>query len=302
MTYKIGSISILLLVGLISWVYAQDDLLAELNSSEQSKKSEKIIATFKTSRIVNGHSIETVARKSMDFRITHHFGDVAGDAGGVHTLYGFDNASDIRIAFEFGLTDRLTLGVGRSKQSEMLDAYLKYKLLQQTTDDKMPVSVTLFTNGAIVSQKATGTEYDNFAHRTSYTYQALIARKFNSNVSLQLMPTLLHRNYIFNSKDENDLFSLGIGGRVKLTRSLALLADYFYSFSRFRQDNASTYYNPLGIGVEIETGGHVFHMFFTNNGSILENSFLANTTSSWGKGEYKFGFNISRTFGIGKRK
>ena len=302
MTYKIGSISILLLVGLISWVYAQDDLLAELNSSEQSKKSEKVIATFKTSRIVNGHSIETVSSKSMDFRITHHFGDVAGDAGGVHTLYGFDNASDIRIAFEFGLTDRLTLGVGRSKQSEMLDAYLKYKLLQQTTDDKMPVSVTLFTNGAIVSQKATGTEYDNFAHRTSYTYQALIARKFNSNVSLQLMPTLLHRNYIFNSKDENDLFSLGIGGRVKLTRSLALLADYFYSFSRFRKDNASTYYNPLGIGVEIETGGHVFHMFFTNNGSILENSFLANTTSSWGKGEYKFGFNISRTFGIGKRK
>ena len=144
MTYKIGSISILLLVGLISWVYAQDDLLAELNSSEQSKKSEKIIATFKTSRIVNGHSIETVASKSMDFRITHHFGDVAGDAGGVHTLYGFDNASDIRIAFEFGLTDRLTLGVGRSKQSEMLDAYLKYRLLQQTTDDKMPISVTLF--------------------------------------------------------------------------------------------------------------------------------------------------------------
>ena len=302
MTYKIGSISILLLVCSISWVFAQDDLLAELNSSEEPKKSEKVIATFKTSRIVNGHSIETVPSKSMDFRITHHFGDVSGDAGGIHTLYGFDDASDIRLAFEFGLTDRLTLGVGRSKISETLDAYLKYRLLQQTTDDRIPVSVTLFTNGAIVSQKATGIEYDNFAHRTSYTYQALIARKFNSNLSLQLMPTLLHRNYIFNSKDENDLYSLGIGGRIKLTKSFALLADYFYSFSTFRKDNNQTYFNPLGIGVEIETGGHVFHMFFTNNGAILENSFLANTTSSWGKGEYKFGFNISRTFGIGKRR
>lgn len=304
MTYKIGSISIsiLLLLCSITFAFSQDDLLAELNNSEESKKSEKVVATFKTSRIVNGHSIETVQRKSMDFRITHHFGDVAGDAGGIHTLYGFDNASDIRIAFEFGLTDRLTLGVGRSKQSEMLDAYLKYRLLQQTTDDKMPISVTLFTNGAIVSQKATGTEYDNFAHRTSYTYQALIARKFSSKLSLQLMPTLLHRNYLFNSKDENDLYSLGIGGRVKLTRSFALLVDYFYNFSTFRRDNDQTYFNPLGVGVEIETGGHVFHMFFTNNGPILENSFLANTTSSWRKGEYKFGFNISRTFGIGKRR
>ncbi len=300
MTDKIVPISFLFLFCSITSALAQDDLLAELNNSEASKKSEKVFATFKTSRIVSGHSIETVANKSMDFRITHHFGDVAGDAGGIHTLYGFDNASDIRIAFEFGLTDRLTLGVGRSKTSEMLDGYLKYRLLQQTTDDKMPVSVTLFTNGAIISQKSTGSEYDNFAHRTSYVYQALIARKFNNKLSIQLMPTLLHRNYVFNSKDENDLYSLGIGGRIKLTRSFALLADYFYNFSTFRKDNSQTYFNPLGVGIEIETGGHVFHMFFTNNGSILENSFLANTTSSWGKGEYKFGFNISRTFGIGK--
>ena len=279
--------------------HAQEGLLALLDSAED-KKPEKVFATFKTSRIVNGHSIETVGEKSMDFRITHHFGDVSGQGGGGHTLYGFDQASDIRLAFEFGLSNRLTAGVGRSKINEMVDGYLKYRLLQQTTYNKMPVSVTVFTNVAVTAQKNISNAYDNFAHRMSYTYQALIARKFSRKLSLQIMPTLLHRNYIFNAKDENDLYSLGIGGRIKLTRSLALLADYFHTFSSFRKENNQTYFAPLGIGVEIETGGHVFHLFFTNNAAILENSFIANTTSAWRKGEFKFGFNISRTFSVGK--
>lgn len=280
---------------------AQDDLLALLDSTE-SKTSSKVFATFKTTRIVNGHSIETVKRNSMDFRITHHFGDVAGQSGGIHTLYGFDQASDIRLAFEFGLSDRFTLGVGRSKIGEMLDGYLKYRLFQQTTDNKMPFSVTLFTNGAVTPQKQVKSEYGVFAHRVSYAYQALIARKINSKLSLQIMPTLVHRNYVFNSRDENDLFSLGVGGRIKLTKRFALLADYFYTFSNYRKDNSQRYAAPLGLGVEIETGGHVFHMFFTNNAAVLENSFIANTTSSWEKGEFKFGFNISRTFNIGKAR
>ena len=238
----------------------------------------------------------------MDFRITHHFGDVSGQGGGAHTLYGFDQASDIRLAFEYGINDRLTTGVGRSKIGEMVDGYLKYRLLQQTTDDKMPVSVTLFTNMAITPQKKIGNEYDIFAHRLSYTYQALIARKISSKLSLQITPTFSHRNYLFNARDENDLFSLAVGGRMKLTRSFALLADYFYTFSNFRSTNKQTYFLPLGVGVEIETGGHVFHLFFTNNAAILENSFLPNTTSSWRKGEFKFGFNISRTFGLGRTR
>lgn len=301
MNKKYNFLTLLFLFSALSLAEAQEDLLAQLESAEP-KISEKVFATFKTTRIVNGHSIETVKKNSLDFRITHHFGDVSGQGGGIHTLYGFDQASDIRIAFEYGISDRLTAGVGRSKIGEMLDGYLKYRLLQQTSDNKMPVSVTLFTNAAITPQKKIGNEYDVFAHRISYAYQALIARKISSKLSLQIAPTFIHRNYLFNPKDESDLVSVGVGGRIRLTRSLALLADYFYTFSTFRNINKQTYFLPLGLGVEIETGGHVFHMFFTNNAAILENSFIANTTSSWTQGEFKFGFNISRTFSLGSTR
>ena len=301
MKRKFTFVSLLFLVLFVFVSKAQENLMAMLDSAE-TESSNKVFATFKTSRIVNSHSIETVKKNSLDFRITHHFGDISGQGGGVHTFFGFDQASDIRFAFEFGLSDRLTIAVGRSKIGEMLDGYLKYRLLQQTTDNKMPVAITIFTNAVITPQKNINKEYDVFAHRISYTYQALIARKLNSKLSVQLMPTLVHRNYIFNPKDENDLHSLGVGARMKLTRSFAILADYFYSFSSFRTDNDETYFAPLGIGVEIETGGHVFHMFFTNNAAIVENSFIANTTSSWKKGEFKFGFTISRTFEMGKAR
>lgn len=279
---------------------AQDDLLDLLDSTNVDTQSRQVFATFKTTRIVNGHSIETVKRKSLDFRVTHHFGDVSGENGGVHTLYGLDQAADIRIAFEWGINDRLTLGAGRSKIGELLDGYAKYRLLGQTTDNKIPVSTTLLINAGFSPQKNLNGEYNNAAHRLSYTYQLLIARKFTPGFSLQLMPTVLHRNYLFNPEDQHDLFSLGIGGRLKLSKRVALLADYFHTFSQFRQQNSSLYSAPLGFGIEIETGGHVFHMFFTNNAGIVENAFIPNTTSSWTEGEFKFGFNISRTFSLGK--
>jgi hypothetical protein len=279
---------LLLLTCLFSYtVIAQDDLL------DEAPKDEKIIATFKTTRIVNAHSIETVKKKSLDFRITHHFGDIGGDNGGGHSLYGLDNAADIRFGFEYGVTDRFTIGFGRSKIGELLDGYLKFRLLEQTTK-RVPLSITLFTNTGFTPAKNVNKIYDQVANRFSYTFQALIARKFSRKLSLQVMPTLLHRNLVFNTKDQNDLFSVGLGGRFKITKRFAVLADYFYTFSDFR--NNDIYSAPLGVGIEIETGGHVFHIFCTNNGGIVENNFLPNTTSSWQKGEFKLGFNISRVF------
>lgn len=266
----------------------------------QDTEPVKVIATFKATRIVNAQSIETVKKGILDFRITHHFGDVAGDAGGVHTLYGFDNAADIRFGFEYGISDRLTAGFGRSKIAENLDFFLKYKLLQQTTDNKMPVSVTLFANTAITPQ-VNDVAYDEFVNRFSYVYQMLIAHKFSERLSLQLMPLLLHRNYIANPADNNDVFSLGVGGRFKITKRFAILADYYHTFSNYLT-TANSFYAPLGIGVEIETGGHVFQMFLTNNSGIIENTYIANTRSSWSKGEFRLGFTISRDFAIGKKK
>lgn len=272
---------------------AQEDLEALL---DEPVKEANVMATFKTTRIVNAHSIETVKKRTLDFRVTHHFGDMGGDNGGVHSLYGLDNAADIRIAFEYGITNRLTAGLGRSKIGELLDGYLKFRLLQQTTNSSVPLSITLLANAGFTPVKNTNNRYDKFANRFSYTYQMLLARKFSKRLSLQLIPSLVHRNVIFNLEDKNDLFSLGVGGRFKMTKRFALLADYFYTFSDYRQNNSDVYSAPLGVGIEIETGGHVFHIFFTNNAGIVENNFIPNTTSSWEKGEFKLGFNISRVF------
>ena len=282
------------------YTFAQDDLLASLDDSSNTK-SERVVSTFKTTRIVNAHSVETVKAHHLDFRVTHHFGNIGGTTGGVHTMYGLDNAADIRIAFEYGVSERFTIGAGRSKIAELVDGYLKYRLLYQTQDNKVPISLTLLANGAFTSAKANGGPNENFANRLSYVYEVLFARRINSRLSIQLMPAFLHRNYVYDAKDENDLFVVGGGFRLKLTKRFALLADYYQIFSKFRQDNSELYFPPLGLGVEIETGGHVFHLMFTNNPAIVENSYLANSTDSWGKEQIKFGFNISRTFGIGKK-
>lgn len=279
-----------------SLLLAQTDLDSFL---VEDPKPAKVIATFKATRIVNAQSIETVRKGILDFRITHHFGDVGGSGGGVHTLYGFDNAADIRFGFEYGVTDRLTAGFGRSKIAENLDFFIKYRLLQQTQDNKMPVSVTVFANMALTPQ-VNDIAYDKFENRLSYVYEALIARKFNERLSLQLMPLFLHRNYIADPADNNDVFSLGIGGRIKITKRFSLLADYYYTFSNYLT-TANAFYAPLGVGVEIETGGHVFQMFFTNNAGIIENTYIASTRSSWGKGEFKLGFTISRDFAFNKK-
>lgn len=268
--------------------FSQEELLDEV------VQDDKVMASFKTTRIVNAHSIETVKKRTLDFRITHHFGDFAGDNGGIHSFFGMDNAADIRIGLEYGITDRLTVGLGRSKVAELVDGFLKFRLLQQTTSNSMPVSLTLFANSGFTPAKDVDNRYDKLANRFSYTWQLLLARKFSRKLSLQLIPSLNHRNLV-TGEDENDLFSLGLGGRFKITKRFAVLADYFYTFSDFRKDN-NIYSAPLGVGIEIETGGHVFHVFFTNNAGIVENNFIPNTTSSWEKGEFKLGFNISRVF------
>lgn len=299
--------------------FAQDDLLS-LVEDENLKKHERVIATFKTTKVINIQSTETVKAKTMDFRVTHRFGSIgSASGGGPHTLYGFDNSADIRISFDFGITDDLTLGVGRSKMGELLDGMVKYCFLRQTTDNHIPVSVAFYGdmsyNPQVASQFYSGMATtagfkQNDIHRFAYTSQLIIARKFGSRFSMELVPTYQHRNFVLanvnadnGAEEMNDLFAIGGGFRLKLTRRVALIADYYYTFSDYRMGNtANPFYNPLAVGVEIETGGHVFHLNFTNASGIIENNYLPNTTDSWLKGGYKFGFNISRVFNLGKRK
>lgn len=285
-------------------LFAQDDLLNMLENEDSSEnKPELVIATFKGIKLINANTTETTKKKTLAFNITHRFGNMQlGKSSSGHTLAGLDNASNIRFSFDYGLTDNLSIGLGRSKTLEHIDGNLKWRFLSQKTNG-MPLSAAYYTNIAITPSVAPDNRYDKMSNRISFAHQLIIAKKFNSSISLEVLPTYIHRNIVDqttinpsnNAKDENDIFSLGFAGRVKITKRMALVADYFLTLSEYRtSDNG--YYNPLSVGVEIETGGHVFHINISNSSGIIENDFIPNTTDSWGDGNYKLGFNISRVF------
>lgn len=285
---------------------AQDDLMALLNEGTPQEEEKKVSATFKTLRIINAQTNETIKAKSLLFSILHRFGNISG---GGHTFFGFDNASNIRFGFDYGVTDKLIIGIGRSKVKEHIDGNVKYKILGQTKDNKMPVSIVWYSNAGftpMISPKNSLGEdkWTKPAHRFSYTHQLIIARKFSPGFSFEVLPTLVHRNYVNNlvnnyndAEEENDLAAIGFAGRIKFAKRISLVADYFYVFSKFREKNTDfAYYAPLGIGIEIETGGHVFHINFSNSSGIIENDYLPTTSDSWLEGDIKLGFNISRVF------
>ncbi|MFI5218048.1 MAG: DUF5777 family beta-barrel protein [Bacteroidia bacterium] len=278
-------------------VFAQDDLLKMAMENSEAPKT-KVAATFKTTKLINAHTNETVHKRTLDVRIGHRFGNMGAESnGGIHTFYGLDASTDIRIAFEYGITDRLMVGIARCKQLENIEGLVKFRALEQTTDNKIPLAITLFANAAITAQRDPEGIYPKTTDRMSYTFQAIIARKFSDRISFELLPTLVHRNYIFITDDKNDIMALGVGGRVRITKSFCVIADYFYNFGEVREiDNENGFFNPLGIGIELETGGHVFTIMFTNAAGIIENDYIPNTTDTWTKGGFKFSFNISRNF------
>lgn len=296
--------------------FSQEDLLSLVDDKKEAPK--KVYATFKTVRIGNAQTIETVKKKHLDFRISHRFGNIydSDQSNPINetfqTFLGFDNANDIRISFDYGLLDNLTVGIGRSKMNKLADASLKWKILQQTTDFSMPISLAFFSSLGY-SHAPTSTIYNgvvkdfktNELHRFNYFSQLIIASKVNDWLSLELLPSYMYRNFIKeninttngNAKDVNGFFSMGIGGRIKLTKRLSLIGDYFYNVSPFYKNNDKAF-NPLSLGIEIETGGHVFSLFYTNASGLTENNFIPYTTDSWAKGQVKFGFCISRTFAL----
>lgn len=280
---------------------AQTDLLKELEAASDSVTN-YTSATFKGTRIINGHSVETVGRKNLDFIISHRFGAVNSGAG---NFFGLDE-SQIRLALEYGLTDRLMIGVGRSSYQKTLDLFIKYRLLKQSSGaTNTPVSVTLFASDAHNSSAST-TElpFYTIMQRQTYTFQALIARKFNDKLSLQLSPTVIHRNLAENQIDANTIYSLGMGGRYKLTKRTSFNAEYWYTPQTFagttQRDPRFT--NTLSLGFDIETGGHVFQLHLTNSRGMIEKQFIGQTTGKWNNGDIFYGFNISRTFSFDKKE
>ncbi|MBI2967677.1 MAG: hypothetical protein HYY40_07670 [Bacteroidetes bacterium] len=288
--------------------YGQDDLMDMLDT-DGGDLSEKVAATFKTNRVINAHTCETTKKGTLDVRISHRFSDINS---GSHGFWGFDNVSNMRFSFDYGLTGNIQLGAGRSKVNEQIDGLLKWRAVWQT--GIVPVSIVLFESAAFTPVREailySGADSSwviankNWKHRLSYTHQLIIARKFNERFSLELLPSYIYRNYIrkeFNSIDssgvKNGIAAIGIAGRIKITKRVSIIADYFYIFSPFYRKNPA-YFFPLGIGIEIETGGHVFSINFTNSSGIIEQDYIAGTTDSWRDLSIKFGFNISRVFTV----
>ncbi|MBC7923908.1 MAG: hypothetical protein H7Z75_22770 [Ferruginibacter sp.] len=276
--------------------WAQDDLLGILNQKDTLPRREYTLGTFKSSRLINGHSVETRAGHVLEFVISHRFGRLNS---GAYNFFGLDDAV-IRLALEYGVTDRLNVGIGRNSFQKTYDGFVKYKLLRQSEGPQsVPVSVVLFSSVAYKTEKsADPNENRPMNQRLFYANQVLIARKLSQKVSLQLSPVWVHRTYV-DGGEKRDVVALGLGGRYKLTKRVALNAEYYY---RLLADATPGYYNALAVGFDLETGGHVFQLHFTNANGMIEKAFVAETTGDFTGGDIHFGFNISRSFNLGKKE
>ena len=279
-------------------VYAQQDSLMDMLDEEPGKtKKEPVTSAFMATHIINGQSVENPGKRILQFYIGHRFDAFGANSNNIlYNFFGLD-AATIRIGFDYGITDRLTAGVGRSSLQKTYDNFLKYKLLRQTQGG-MPITVVVYTNMAINTlNKSDNNRIIKFEHRLTYTSQLLIARKFNKKLSLQLSPTYIHRNVVLTPQDQNDVFAVGFGGRYKILKRVSFNAEYFYLLPGATANNFS---NSFAAGFDIETGGHVFNLHFTNSPGITESQFIPQTSGDWKK-TLRFGFNISRVFSFKKK-
>lgn len=295
MKYRVF-LSLVLLIFITSESAKPQDLMSILN--DDKPKIDYTAATFKTTRIVIGQSIENPAKGNLLFLITHHFGAINS---GYQNLFGLKQAT-IRLGLEYGLTDRIGFGVGMNTYLNTWDGFLKVKILRQSTGArKMPITFALFANTAVYTTKWENPDRKNyFTSRMSYCFEALIARKFGQRLSLQLMPAMVHKNLVETATDKNDIYTLGAGGRFKVSKRVSINAEYHYLFPN--RVVSTKVYNSLSVGIDIETGGHVFQIFLTNSEGEFEEAFLTKTQGSWNKGTIYLGFNISRIFTIVKPK
>jgi len=262
---------------------------------------------FNDTRVANGHSVEVLEKKTLDVRFSHRFGDIATKEAG-RTIIGIFNAQDIRIGFDYGITDKLMAGFGRSlgagPYTELWDGLLKYKLFNQS--DKIPFSLAFAESIFITSMKSTYdssdvtslqqiTSFQEFSHRVSYYSQIILAYNLKNIISVQLSPGLLHRNYV-TYEDQNTNFVLGTMIKIKLMKKVSLLAEYHLVMRDQNIINGTEYVNPLAICFEIATHGHVFQINYMNSRGIGEGQFIPYTTSKWLDGKFRLGFTISRHF------
>lgn len=287
----------LITVLIINPCFSQDtSLLSVLEDSARfNSTSFPVKGTFKAIHLINAQTVESPAKQDLNFIIMHRFGKINE---GAYNFFGLDNAS-IRLGLDYGITDRLAIGIGRSSFEKTFDGYIKYKLLQQTDGTKtFPVTISFL--GAINHMTQRLDTVVSAQNKTTYISQVLIARKFSSALSLQVSPTYIHYNRYPRLKSAKEVFAAMIGGRLKFTKRMSLTAEYNYLVPGML--DAIDLKNSLSLGFDIETGGHVFQLVFTNSGGMIESQYISKTEGDWGNGDIYFGFNISRNFSFSKEK
>jgi len=316
-------------------LFAQEDTTVTklMNSMDEKQPTGTATKVFYSQKLINANTVEVLHKGILEFKVVHNFGDIAGSNGGAKSFYGMDAIADVKIAFQVGLSDKLNVFISRSKGGgasgnnvyQLVETGLKYQFLKQMDNDpKHPISLTVFANIVASAMKGADTlptlaqtlsvkenYFANFSDRLSQVLQLMVARKFGK-VSLQLNPTYVHTNHVVTN-DQNGIFALGGGIRLPVSKKIVLVADYFHPFRSAASANAldaqyansqkeKKRYDAFGIGIEIVTPGHLFHINFTNTTEILENRFIPRTYSSWGKGQYRWGFTMARNFKLFRDK
>ncbi len=293
-----------------------NNLMNELESKAVKPPGKMPVKVFLAQRLINANTVEMLAKGHFEFKVVHNFGDASGSAGGIRNAFGLDNSADIKIAFAYGITKNFNVMVSRNKGAGQVFTFwemaFKYKILEQRENDPShPVSIAVFANGASSSQKSSidSTKESYFrktSDRQSQTLQLMIARKFGKILSFQLNPTYVHTNYVIKN-DVSNVFAMGAAIRVPIYKRFIFIADYFHPFRPQSSIDALklqglNFYDVLGVGLELATPGHIFHVNFTNTTNILENRFIPRTTTSWKKGQYRWGFTITRDFVLRKNR
>lgn len=289
----------LLLFFLPLGLFSQEDLLNDLESETVEDKT--VIAAFKGLKVVNFESTKLADKKDFYFVVAHRFGSVKN---GFDDFFGLDNAVT-QLKFIYGFNDWLNIGVARSSFQKKYGMHAKYRLMPQEKDG-FPVTLVGYNLVTINSSLEQG-QFPNleFVDRLTYTSQLLISKKFNESLSVLLAPTFIHENLATRSREiladgttlnydeKPNQYAIGLGGRYKISNRVSINTDYGVHLNRNKNSN---FRNPLSVGVDIETGGHVFQMHFTNAQAMFEEGFIVQGQGDWADGDFFFGFNISRVF------
>lgn len=264
-------------------------------------------ATFNDTRVINSHSVEMLDKGIMDFRVYHRFGDFAGTNGGWPNFYGLDNAADIGIGFDYGIGDNFNVGISRTKGAgllgQLVNTYAKVRLMRQQDNGRNPVSITVLGTANIstmAKSESTGVlnNFPRFSNRLAYHSQLMVARRVNQRLSIQASINYTYRDIVFDF-DQNDILSVGINSRIRLSKATAFIFDGTFPFLVQDRDTPETYFVPLSFGIEFGTGGgHVFQLNVTNARGISETDYIPYSFSNWADGQFRLGFTIARQFTV----